>query len=78
MKPTTVNDINKPECEARQFTLTSLRHSVGRSPLTFLCPFCSNTVHGYLWSMSGGGKRCGCGAICYASGNAYRMPESVK
>ena len=37
------------------------------------CPFCGVEVKAYLWSLSGGGKRCECGAIFGGtSGEAHR------
>lgn len=32
------------------------------------CPFCSRKVLVYIWSFSGGGKRCECGAKLSRSG----------
>ena len=29
------------------------------------CPFCNQSIKVYLWSISGGGKKCDCGAILY-------------
>ena len=34
----------------------------------FDCPFCKNEVKAYLWSFSGGGKHCDCGALFGGSG----------
>lgn len=31
--------------------------------IEFDCPFCHIAVKAYLWSLSGGGKRCKCGAF---------------
>jgi len=31
--------------------------------LYFNCPFCNVEVKAYLWLLSGGGKRCDCGAL---------------
>ena len=38
--------------------------------LYFDCPFCHTEVKAYLWSLSGGGKRCKCGAF-FARSGAY-------
>ena len=39
------------------------------------CPFCGCWVAAYLWSLSGGGKRChGCGAVLYRM-RARRDPK---
>lgn len=29
------------------------------------CPFCNKAVDCYLWSISGSGKKCKCGAVIY-------------
>jgi hypothetical protein len=29
------------------------------------CPFCNTVVDCYLWSISGSGKKCKCGAVIY-------------
>ena len=29
------------------------------------CPFCNTAVDCYLWSISGSGKKCKCGAVIY-------------
>jgi len=29
------------------------------------CPFCQSNVTCFLWSVSGGGKKCKCGALLY-------------
>ena len=31
---------------------------VGRTLVRGTCPFCQTSVEGYLWSISGSGKRC--------------------
>lgn len=36
----------------------------------FTCPFCTSEVKAYLWSLSGGGKRCECGAYFNRMGQA--------
>lgn len=35
------------------------------------CPFCETTVDCYLWSISGSGKKCKCGAIIYKTNASY-------
>lgn len=40
-------------------------NSRGRIPIQINCPFCDELVSGYLWSVSGSGKKCKCGAIIY-------------
>ena len=35
----------------------------GQRVVGVLCPFCDCVVEAYLWSISGSGKRCECGAV---------------
>jgi hypothetical protein len=43
----------------------------GRTYVTIKCPFCGWKVDAYVWSLCGGGKRCGCGALFGSTGTAY-------
>jgi len=43
----------------------------------FACPWCGDDVKAYLWSMSGGGKRCLCGAIFSSCGYGYKIRRLV-
>lgn len=59
------------------------RHIVGRSQVkvTIDCPFCNAAVECFLWSVSGGGKKCKCGAVIrrsFAIKPAGRDPENAK
>lgn len=77
MRRTTFADIGTPGCERREFTV----HRTGLerpSSLTwyFNCPWCGLEVKAYVWSISGGGKRCHCGAIFGASAG-YKLREGV-
>ena len=67
-------DINKPECETLEYRVvrTGMEHP---SSITWYieCPFCFAEVKAYLWSLCGGGKNCGCGALFGSHGNAYKM-----
>ena len=51
-------------CERREYEVH--RHGL-ESPSSvvwyFDCPWCGEEIKAYLWSLSGGGKRCRCGAI---------------
>lgn len=40
------------------------------------CPFCQQEVKAYLWSISGGGKRCKCGALLTRRGDAHHWKEA--
>jgi len=35
---------------------------MGRTRITLVCPICGAHVTAFVWSLSGSGKRCGCGA----------------
>jgi hypothetical protein len=37
----------------------------GRQYCKVDCPFCNRVVNCYLWSISGGGKKCECGAVIH-------------
>lgn len=77
MRRTTFNDILNPNCERREYTVK--REGLERPSHViwyFDCPFCGNEIKAYLWSLSGGGKRCLCGAI-FGSRRAYKMKEAA-
>ena len=40
-----------------------------------VCPFCEQITDGYLWSMSGSGKKCGCGSLLSMMGASKRYPK---
>lgn len=42
----------------------------------FDCPFCGAEVRARVWSMSGRGKRCACGALCLSGGRARKIVEA--
>lgn len=39
------------------------RRANGRSTVDVQCPFCDTATQARLWSLSGSGKRCECGAV---------------
>ncbi|MGH7240983.1 MAG: hypothetical protein ACREGB_01665 [Candidatus Saccharimonadales bacterium] len=60
---------NGRQCEQRQYVV--LRESAnpnGRSYRVISCPFCESSVVAYIWSLSGGGKRCHCKVMFDAYG----------
>jgi len=71
VKKTTFNDARNPLCEKRKYTVhrTSLERP-SSIVWYFYCPWCG-------WSLSGGGKRCPCGAI-FGSMNGYKLPGGAK
>lgn len=44
----------------------------------FACPFCDTSVKAYVWSLAGGGKRCGCGAMFSYYGGAMHWADLAK
>lgn len=63
--------------ERREFTVDSQYVERPSSVVwEFVCPWCGDSVKAYLWSMSGGGKRCLCGAIFSSRGDGYKKPAS--
>lgn len=44
----------------------------------FNCPFCKDEVKAYVWSISGSGKRCTCGALFYRSGLGYNFKTNLE
>lgn len=43
----------------------------GKTKTNVDCPFCNRQVEAYVWSLSGSGKKCKCGALI-TRGNAYK------
>jgi hypothetical protein len=63
-------------CEERPWTCSGVTPRMGRSSIAIRCPFCNWLTTAFLWSLSGGGKRCenrACGALFGSSGTAYRL-----
>jgi hypothetical protein len=75
---TTCNDIHKPECESREYQRGPTYSAVGRSFFYITCPFCSDKVKTFLWSIAGGGKRCDCGAYLSYYGTAHKLRGNVE
>lgn len=65
------------QIEARPYTV---KHETLEPPSSIVlwieCPFCRADVKAYKWSISGGGKRCQCGALLTRLGNAYHWKEA--
>ena len=68
--------------EQRQAESYGYRGRMGRSSITIICPWCGSHVEAFTWSLSGGGKRCECGAIFGSSGSAWhwasREPSNLR
>ena len=57
---------------------TGLEHKSSNT-VYFNCPFCGIEVKAYVWSLTGGGKNCQCGALFTGrSGRAYRWKEGIE
>lgn len=48
--------------------------TMGKSKAKLDCPFCGLTATVYIWSLSGSGKRCECGAL-HCNGNTFVSKE---
>lgn len=59
--------------ETREHSRTA-RVSVqnGRSYCYVTCPFCDQVTRAYIWSLSGGGKKCQCGALHCGWGMSFK------
>lgn len=72
-------DINKPNCEKKKYTSSNTYSEHGKSYFYVRCPFCSEQTRAYIWSISGGGKRCNnlnCGALFGSDGDSYKLKGS--
>lgn len=76
MTPTTHADMSRPECLVLPYRVVRMAPAMGRTSIDIVCPFCLSVVTAYTWSLAGGGKRCGCGALLGWRGRAYKMPET--
>lgn len=58
----------------REFAVTDRRSEMGKSRILIRCPFCQTSFWAFIWSISGGGKKCenkACGAMHVSHGMAY-------
>ncbi len=46
--------------------------------ITAVCPFCQAEVRIFVWSLSGGGKLCTCGAKFQRNGQAGKIVELIE
>ena len=53
------------------------RAEPGRTRVDLRCPFCKATVTAYVWSLSGGGKRCDCGALAGSGGVFHHFTQGA-
>lgn len=73
---------NRSENAQRDFAVLHRESRMGKSRVEIECPFCLTRFWAYIWSISGGGKKCenkNCGAMHTSFGVAYpvagREPE---
>lgn len=67
-------DYNRSENASREFRVLARRSQMGKTRVQIECPFCGHQFWAYVWSISGGGKRCenkACGAKHTSWGVAY-------
>lgn len=58
----------------REWTGGGYVSEMGRSRILIRCPFCSTLFSAFVWSLSGGGKKCPhCGAMHGSTGQAYAV-----
>lgn len=62
----------RDEVEEKPYKVIDRWSRHGRTTIGIECPFCLSYIRAYVWSLCGGGKRCGCGALFGSFGNAYR------
>lgn len=67
-------EYNRSDNAAREFKVLRHRSEMGKSRVEIECPFCRTRFWAFIWSISGGGKRCEnkeCGAKHASFGVAY-------
>jgi hypothetical protein len=67
--------------ETRNYTRTlRFASASGRSYCYITCPFCQAVVKAFIWSLSGGGKKCTCGALHGSLGQSIleEKPKKLK
>lgn len=63
---------NRSDNAAREFEVLERVSQMGKSRVLIECPFCFATFWAFIWSISGGGKKChNCGAMHGSFGRAY-------
>lgn len=70
----TKGEHNRSENAGRPFRLYNFVSEMGKRRASCDCVFCHTTFTVYVWSLSGGGKKCpGCGAMYGGYGVAYPL-----
>lgn len=63
---------------SQKFEVLDRRSEMGRSRVLIRCPFCLSQFWAYIWSISGGGKRCECCGSMHGSFGQAQPPELPK
>lgn len=79
-KGPTWNEVHDPKLgnriESRQIEGYKRKESrAGKTRVLLSCPFCQGDLWAYVWSLSGGGKRCDCGALAGADGTFHHFAD---
>lgn len=62
-------EINREYMEHTKYGYTSV---FGRSYCYIKCPYCAQETKAFIWSLSGGGKKCECGALHTRGGITFK------
>lgn len=64
--------------DKRQHEQFNYRAEFGTANVQIRCPFCGTVTKAYVWSLTGGGKKCpGCGAIHTGHGMTFRKTPAI-
>lgn len=78
MTKTTWEDFHKKGTVHKTYSYSRPYSEFAKSSIDIHCPFCEAVVTAYIWSLSGGGKRCdGCGAMFGTGGDAFKKEEDI-
>ena len=67
-------EYNRSDNARREFKVLRQVRQMGKTRIEIECPFCGWRFWAYIWSISGGGKKCenkACGAMYTSHGGAY-------
>lgn len=67
-----ISDVNTkvllPKFVGHKIAISVLYSTVGRTSVSVTCPVCNAKTTAFLWSLSGSGKLCTCGALLTPAG----------
>ena len=73
-KPTRFTDIRRDDCERRDYEVHRRELEAPSSRVVYFdCPWCAVEVKAFVWSLTGGGKRCECGALFGGRGVGHKL-----